>query len=210
MRLRDFLDKLFPYIPKCVGCGIEKGVDGYTCPKCRAVLDDLKAGETTALGFPAYSVYRYEGMVKSIVTGYKYGGKKWLSRYMGDVLCGAIAFGEVDMICAVPLHKKRRASRGFDQAEELSRHVAQTTGIPFVRALRRVRNTKTQTKLSQQARRDNIRGAFEKLEPVHGNVVLVDDVLTTGATAAACASVLMEAGARSVFVLTFARAVYGK
>jgi len=112
----------------------------------------------------------------------------------------------VDVICHVPLHDKRRKSRGFDQAEELAQQLSRLTGKPFVRALKRVRNTPTQTKLSAAERQRNVADAFESVCPVSGRALLVDDVLTTGATAAECASALLKSGAQTVVVLTFARA----
>jgi predicted amidophosphoribosyltransferase len=114
----------------------------------------------------------------------------------------------VTCVCHVPLHKKRRAGRGFDQAEVLARRVAHQLNVPHIPALRRIRNTKTQTKLSEPQRRENIRGAFVLAAGVSGNVLLIDDVLTTGATSAECARVLKEAGAENVLIATFARSVY--
>ena len=110
-----------------------------------------------------------------------------------------------DVICHVPLHKGRRRSRGYDQAQVLAQCLAERLGIPYTAALRRVRHTKPQTRLNAARRIDNIKGAFAAAEDVHGRVLLIDDVLTTGATASECADVLVKAGADSVFVLTFAR-----
>lgn len=114
------------------------------------------------------------------------------------------------MICHVPLHKGRRRSRGYDQAQELAQCLAERLHIPYAAALRRVRRTKPQTRLNAARRIDNIKGAFAAVEPAHGRVLLVDDVLTTGATASECADVLMQAGADSVFVLTFAQALFNE
>jgi ComF family protein len=213
MGVRGLLSKIagiiFPYIPVCAVCGAEKGVTNYLCKRCENELEELKAGEPSTGGFAAFSLYKYDGAVKSIITGYKYGGKKYLGRFfggdmakkLGDIPC------KLSYVCNVPLHEKRRKQRGFDQAEELAKGIAQAAGIPYIAALRRIRNTKTQTKLSETQRALNIKGAFEAAETVTGNVLLVDDVLTTGATAGECVSVLMEAGAKDVYVMTFARAV---
>jgi ComF family protein len=145
--------------------------------------------------------------VARLVRRYKYNGDKWLSAYMAGAMTAACDMDGADIICHVPLHEKRRRSRGFDQAEELAKRISEQTGKPFVSALRRIRNTKTQTKLNAVQRQENMRGAFESTCPVNGRVILVDDVLTTGATAAECAAVLMAAGAADVTVLTFARAM---
>ena len=203
-------DILIPPINKCVLCDIEMDVCGGLCPRCARVLDVQAVGETTAGGYPAYSAYRYDGAVRHIVRRYKYSGQKWLSTMMADILAERLtqmADSHFDGICYVPLHRKRRRRRGYDQAEVLAKRLADMTGIPFVTALRRVRNTKTQTHLNAAQRRINMQGAFESIMPVHGDVLLIDDVLTTGATASECAHVLAEAGAQSVFVMTFARAL---
>ena len=201
------MDSLFPYIPKCVGCGVEKGAVDSICPKCAAELSTLAAGHTEVPGLPAYALYWYDGIAARIVRGYKYSDKRWLSHFMGDRMAGAAGeLGSFDAVCHVPLHEKRRKLRGFDQAEVLAKHIAQTLGVPFVIGAARTRNTKTQTKLTKTQRKENMQGAFVPTMKLSGRIMLVDDVLTTGATAAACAQALYQAGARCVFLLTFARA----
>jgi len=113
----------------------------------------------------------------------------------------------------VPLHPLRRRERGYNQAELLARHAARRFGVPVARdAVRRVKDTPTQTRLDRRQRAANVRGAFKAapaaaLKGLH--VALVDDVLTTGATTSACARALLGAGAASVRVFTVARAVGG-
>lgn len=216
MGFRKFISALseflFPYIPVCVCCGAEKGVDGYLCVYCAPVLLRLKAGEIDLGSVRAFSAYRYDGPVKKIVTGFKYSNKKWLSRFMGDAMITALPennAADFNFVCGVPLHPKKKKRRGFDQGEELGKHISDTSGLPYRPALRRVKNTKTQTKLTEQQRRENIKGAFEAAEEISGRILLVDDVLTTGATALECAAVLKKAGADSVTILTFAKSNYG-
>ena len=205
--LKKAADTLLPYIPACVACGVEKGVDGYLCPDCSKEMDALQAGQSETGGFPAFSAYEYRGLAAKLVQRYKYSDDKWLCAFMASAMAQACDISEADIICHVPLHDKRRISRGFDQAEELAKRLSELTGKPFLSALKRVRNTPTQTKLSAAERRENVAGAFESVCPVSGRAILVDDVLTTGATAAECAGVLLAAGAQSVVILTFARAM---
>lgn len=207
--LAKIADAVFPYIPKCVCCGTEKGVGEYLCPRCKQELESFKAGESEIGGIKAFSLYNYDGPIKSLVTGYKYGGRKWLSRFIGGEMgkrLKSLPFS-IDCVCNVPLHEKRKKTRGFDQSEEIAKHVSETSGIPYIPALKRIRNTNTQTKLNERERAENMKGAFEIAERVSGNVLLVDDVLTTGATAGECARVLKSAGAENVYVMTFARAL---
>jgi ComF family protein len=125
---------------------------------------------------------------------------------------GAHVLKSADWVVPVPLHPWRRARRGFNQAEELARHL----GVPMRRVLWRVRATAPQTGLDARARRRNLDGAF-RLSPfltsrrrrqwLEGRtVVLIDDVRTTGATLEACATVLKTAGAGEVRALTVAKA----
>ena len=204
--LKKAADTLFPCIPACVACGVEKGVTNYLCPDCRKEMDALRAGQFAARGFTAASACEYRGLAARLVQRYKYSDDKWLCAFMASAMAQACDMTNVDVICHVPLHDKRRKSRGFDQAEELAQQLSRLTGKPFVRALKRVRNTPTQTKLSAAERQRNVADAFESVCPVSGRALLVDDVLTTGATAAECASALLKSGAQTVVVLTFARA----
>jgi len=125
---------------------------------------------------------------------------KRLLEVAGDVLRGA------DIAVPVPLHARRRRSRGFNQAADLARHL----NLPIVRALVRTRATPSQTDLPAARRHANVRGAFalRRRHDVRGlRVIIVDDVVTTGATLEACARVLIDAGAASVSAVTAARAV---
>lgn len=204
--LKKLADMIFPYIPRCVVCGVEKRVDAYLCPDCALELELMRAGASVAGAYAAYSAYEYGGAAARLVQRYKYGGDKWLRTFMADAIIEAVDMSAVDAVCHVPLHDKRRKTRGFDQAAELAQSISAQTGKPYIPALRRVRNTPTQTRLNTRQRQENMRGAFESTCPVTGRVLLIDDVLTTGATAAECAAVLLAAGAASVTVATFARA----
>jgi|APSaa5957512622_1039677.scaffolds.fasta_scaffold30747_2 competence protein ComFC len=197
-------DTAMPHIDKCVACSIEKGVESFLCKRCCDEINARKHGDTKAKDLCAFSVYDYEGLVSKVVRDYKYNGKRYLCAYIASEMAAAVK-GDYSAICHVPLHKKRLRRRGFDQAELLAKGIAKITDIPFVRAAKRTRNTRTQVSLGLVQRQENMKGAFVSTGPISGNVVLVDDVLTTGATAAECAAVLLGAGASDVFVLTFAR-----
>ena len=132
---------------------------------------------------------------------------RWMHRAGKDALSGA------DLIAPVPLHRRRLFSRRFNQSAELARALSPLTGLTFApRALERVRATKPQVGLSGSARRRNVAGAFRLRkgagELVKGRiVVLVDDVMTTGATIEACSKALIRAGAKEVRVLCLLRVV---
>lgn len=166
----------------------------------------------------ARSVGRYEGgtPLAGAIVRYKYARRIELAEPFGRLLLSVFragwSAGAVDLVAPVPLHPVKHWKRGFNQAYLPVRKWPEW-GVSDVRVvrelLRRVRPTRTQAGLSAEARETNLRGAF-RLHPearVMGRrVLLVDDVLTTGATAGACAEVLRAAGAASVDVLTLGRA----
>jgi predicted amidophosphoribosyltransferase len=197
------------------------------CARCRrqheAVLDRRLAAGV------------YDGRLRQIVHAWKYDRRRSLVRPLSalvlDVACDLCESS--DAVVPVPLHPARARQRGFNQAEDLARRL----GLPVLDALRRVRHTPPQVSLSAARRRRNVRGAFDLAparltvlvrEIRHGgrrvlrprarvdlmrslvdgrNLLLVDDVCTTGATLEACASVLKAAGAAKVDAVTVARAV---
>lgn len=157
----------------------------------------------------AYSFGFYEGSLQKLVQLLKYGGIYTLAKPLGAMLASACPLTEpIDLVVPVPMHWLRRWKRGFNQAELLGNEVARRIGVNAGSAVRRKRRTPPQAGLSDSVRRRNVSGAFAVPKPsaVRGlHVLLVDDVLTTGATASACASALKRAGARRVSVLTLAR-----
>jgi ComF family protein len=161
----------------------------------------------------ARAVFSYEGPVVPLIKAFKFEGEYFLGPLL---LKDAFASGwmpvelkDVDVVAPVPLHPRRERERGYDQAALLAGSLARALGVPARRrALRRVRYTDQQALLPSRARWENVRGAFEPgPHAVEGlKVLLVDDVMTTGATASECARVLKKAGAAGVSVLTLARA----
>ncbi|MGD0776547.1 MAG: ComF family protein [Candidatus Solibacter sp.] len=167
------------------------------CALCRAGLRGFDA---------AYSFGAYEGVLRQLIHLYKYGKVRTLARPLGGLLAQALPRDEsFDAAVPVPLHWRRRLERGFNQSELLAREISRRTGIPVVRALGRVRPTPTQAGLSNSGRRQNVARAFRSRSVQGKRILLIDDVMTTGATAGACASALKQAGARRVALLTVAR-----
>ena len=166
----------------------------------------------------AVSTRRHDGPVRDLIVRFKYRGERHLRRALADWLAEAlldprIANIPADALVPVPLHPRRRRERGYNQAEECCRLLARRTGMPVWPVLRRARYTGTQTLLSREERAKNLSGAFAlaggwatRRRQVEGaDLLVVDDVFTSGATVDACARVLLAAGAASVRVLTIAR-----
>jgi ComF family protein len=168
---------------------------------------------------PAYgrarAAVRYDDVARALVHSFKYGDRLDLAPLMGRWMAraGRELIAETDALIPVPLHWRRLWARRFNQSASLAMAVAQTAGIPVLHsALKRVRATAQQVGLSKAQRADNVQGAFavpaeEKNQVAGRRVLLIDDVLTSGATVDTCARALLRAGAAQVDVLTFARVV---
>ena len=155
----------------------------------------------------AFCYGSYEGTLRELIHLFKYSGMRRLARPLADLLAAALPRDrQFDAVTAVPLHWRRRWQRGFNQSGLLARVIARQRGIPLIRALRRGAATRVQAGLSNAQRRENVAGAFRARRGVAGlRILLIDDVMTTGATAGACAAALKKAGARSVSLAALAR-----
>jgi competence protein ComFC len=157
----------------------------------------------------AYSFGFYEDELRKLIQLFKYGRVQTLAQPLGRLLALAlprdIAF---DVIVPMPLHWRKRWQRGFNQSALLAREMGRRIHVPVKHALRRVRNTGAQAGMTNAKRRLNVSGAFRarNANAFEGRrVLLIDDVMTTGATASSCARALRLAGAAHVTLLTVAR-----
>jgi ComF family protein len=155
----------------------------------------------------AYSYGSYDGPLKDLIHLYKYGRIQSLAPRFVELLSAALPLGVAyDAVVPVPLHWRRRWQRGFNQAAQLGKGIAKRRGLRFANLLSRRRWTGSQASLSHSLRQRNVAGAFRLRGNVAGlKILLIDDVMTTGATAGACALILKRAGAASVTLLTLAR-----
>jgi ComF family protein len=204
---RDFCDGCERALPMVYAC----------CTRCAAALEQA---DTSALicgqcqqNPPAYTTvrapFRYAGPIDRLILGAKYGARlDWvalLSRAMTRHIDGRA--NSVDAVVPVPLHRSRLRERGYNQSLELARPLAKQLGLPLMLGVERVRATPPQTSLSRADRRKNVRRAFAANGDFAGlRIAVVDDVLTSGATAEAMAQCLLKAGATSVEVWVAARA----
>lgn len=214
------LDLIYPRRAVCMGCGSLLGCDrDDLCEDCHEVLArnwvGVRGVEKSLHIDGAAFAYLYRGPAGGLVRNLKYRGVRLLAAAMGRDLARAVEglhLGENVLVVAVPMHPRRLKKRGFNHARLLAEETARRLGLSCAEALYRTRNARQQARLSSQERRENLRGAFavhpEDAHLVSGrDVLLVDDVLTTGATAAACAQALRNAGARRVY---FAAYAYGE
>lgn len=197
--------------PRCPTCHHPRGsgrTEATRCTECETWPDALHGARHAAvLGDPS----------EDLVHALKYEGWPELAGFMGDAMARVLeremqSRPVATVVVPVPTTAERKRGRGYNQAELLARRVAEVCGLPLHEALERVSGGGSQTRLTPTERAENVRGAFR---PMRGGadvvrdarVVLVDDVLTTGATASEAASTLSAMGAETVLLLSYARAL---
>ena len=186
----------------CQRCGITLKDGGAHCFNCRG--SKAKHFKCSLIR----SALDFNEPSRALIHGLKYEKytniAKFLTPLMQKTLLENPDFLEAEYFVPVPIHKKRLKKRGFNQSEILARELSALTNIPVLPALIRIKNTKSQTKLTKKERAENIKEAFVCSCPKEIKkkaIILIDDVCTTGATLEECAKVLKKAGAREVYAL---------
>lgn len=217
-----FLDLLFPEGNACHLCGRGCPEAGILCGKCRERLLAQRLKPIASVHSEPHppivsciSAFPHAGEARELVHLLKYASDCAAAPLLGECMAHALAVSAAgserfDMVVPVPLHAGRLEERGYDQALLLAQEAGGRLSLPVVSgALIRIRPTATQTLRSREARVQAMQGAFRVTDPalVKGRaILLVDDVITTGATAMSCARALTNAGAQSVTLLTACRA----
>ncbi len=186
----------------CERCAAPMARYASKCPNCHNMRIAMNA--STAFGV-------YDGALRERVIEYKFAGAQHLARTFGRLLAGAVARKwpetRIDAVTAVPLHRARRLERGFDQSREIGWHAARALGVPWRPGLlSRVRETESQVGLTRTGRAKNVKGAFAARSGGVESALVVDDIMTTGATLSEAARALKRAGVRAVYAAAVARA----
>ena len=225
-----FLEEIYPSNITCFNCNAEllKLNKYHLCDKCLSKISIIKNGckkcdeelndfteyclnckETKRHFDRVYSVCVYDGVAKEIIYKFKYGKNIYMAETVLPFLIEKfkeIKLDKIDFILPIPLSKERLKERGFNQAEILSKNLGKVFDIESINLLKRVKNTPTQTALSKAERKQNLINAFivENKQMIKGkNLLIIDDIITTGATFDEVARVLKLKGANKVFGLTF-------
>ncbi len=213
---------------RCAGCGRYAG--RLFCPECNANLPMIKGPSCRLCGKPAlYDVDEclecrgriknldatmalavYEEPLRSVIHKLKYGNGWRLAPPLGAMAAVRLApllRSSNPLVTYVPMHDRKRRTRGYDHAEKLADGIAHALGLSVTRLIERTRATEAQSSLSHDGRKGNVKGAFRVVEgKLDGEeIILVDDVLTTGFTLSECAGVLKKAGARKITACVLAR-----
>jgi len=193
--------------PFCERCGLPyegEITNTFECTNCREMELHFSSARSAVVA---------RGLVLDVIHRYKYSRALWFEPFLADLLIRqakpVLEKTKWDFIVPVPLHRLKKREREFNQAERLANCLSRATKIPVnANLLERVENTRTQTLLTRPLRAANVRSAFRlrKKQRLDGKrIILLDDVLTTGATTSACAKVLQKAGAGEICVWTVAR-----
>ncbi len=206
MICQQLLELFFPH--KCLLCRRVLPKDQTDlCHRCRTETDDFKKSDRN-ISFVAgwTSMWYYNGKVRASMLRYKFYNYRSYGQVYGRLLAMKLRrdpLWEYDILTWVPVSNQRRLQRGFDQVELIALRTAAELGIPLTPTLKKIRHTKPQSKLSGYARRKaNVMGAYIVPEPtvIAGKrILLLDDIITTGATVSECARTLLTAGAKEVY-----------
>ncbi|GJQ60500.1 MAG: amidophosphoribosyltransferase [Candidatus Scalindua sp.] len=194
---------------RCYKCGLILGLGAYSsdkgCSECKKINLRFERG---------FFVSDYTGPLREVIIHYKYHKQEMLAKPLAELMIKKLlnegVITEIDVLVPVPLHWKKKLSRGFNQSELFAKRISKELQIPIsVNNLSNCKHTLSQTRLSRSERNKNVSGAFAVRKPelfLKKRILLIDDVLTTGITASECARILKKAGAKKVFLLALARA----
>lgn len=197
--------------PLCASCeGSLCTLPGPACSRCRLFVPHGGACPLGHADLVVHALGLFDAHYRALLHALKFHGElrvgEWLGRRLGEVLATR-NLADIGAVIPVPLHATRLRERGYNQSRVIAIEVALRLGVPLVEPLRRRRNTRSQTELSRQKRLENVADAFVAEKTLDSApILLVDDVLTTGATLEACALALRAAGMGPVRAATVALA----
>lgn len=220
----DFVDLIFPRC--CEACeNALIGNEQIICTACRIALPRVKTDSILSdtlkdkflhmpeiAGTASFLLFTKKGKVQKLLHALKYKGRPEVGKELGFMFGQELAeqklLPDADLIVSVPLHKKRMAKRGYNQSDMLAEGFSLATEIPWSGGvLERTKNTTSQTGKTKSERRENVRNVFavrQKLDKA--KVILIDDVMTTGATLEACVDALRAGGCETFYIFTIAAA----
>jgi len=195
--------------PFCTCCGLPFEIDvsdKTLCLQCAKKRPSFRS---------ARAVFPYDDFSRPLILAFKHGDRTDLAPTLGAWMtrsAGPVILERCDIIIPVPLHWRRLGNRRYNQAALLAYEISKITGLKTrPNLLKRTRHTPPQGHLARMARQKNLQGAFEVTGDVEGkSILLIDDVLTTGATLLNCTRTLLQAGAKEVNALTLARVIQGR
>lgn len=204
------------FCPECLNALPFISDEKPLCPGCGGVLDSALAvctlclNETERPWIKAYSIMEYRDSAKTLIGKLKYGNSPEIARPLGDLAAEKIINSQIraDMLIPIPLHFSRELARGYNQTDLIAQIAGKKSGLPVVNALKRIHKRSNQAKRNRADRHRQLAGIFALRNNVSlqgKHILLLDDVITTGATLHAAAKVLLKTHPASLSVITIAR-----
>ena len=195
------LDLIYPPLNKCIVCSSE-GFIGI-CPLCESKIKRVeKQDHILSYGY-------YGGILKEVILAFKYEKNFTAAKIISELLLDLIYERKIecDVICYVPMSKNSIKKRGFNQCEVIAKHLSEELNIPVSKSLIKIKDTKEQKSLSKEERYKNIKDAFEIRDKkiLNKRILLIDDVVTTGATLLECEKIFKKYNVEEITVLTIAK-----
>jgi len=198
--LCNYCQEDYPLIddPVCKQCGKQLANDDDLCFDCKKAEHLYEKG---------IALYPYEGIIKEALYRFKYGGKRKYAEFYAENMYSKLKdtgfFHQIDLIIPVPVSKERLEERGYNQAEEIAKHLSKISKIPYNRdILIRKKDTRPQSGFNPNQRTKNIRNAFvttSQLPAKHKVILIIDDIYTTGSTINECSRILLNSGAEKTY-----------
>ncbi|MCD6413840.1 MAG: ComF family protein [Elusimicrobia bacterium] len=202
----------FIYPPFCQGCGklLPLSAKNLVCENCLGEINKEIPGAAEFSGYRLFFSGKYDGILRELIIKFKFRNSKTLANFFGNIMAeNFVKFHKTfmpDLIVAVPLHKKKKDARGFNQSELLAKRISKILRIPVAGGIiKRVKNTQPQKNLPKAERNENIKGAFKSKKLNGEKILIVDDVHTTGATISECVRTLKENGAGKIAAIVIAK-----
>lgn len=199
-------------------CGIcGKGINTYLCKKCEKKLKNIAIfgkDEYLDKDFEKhYYIFKYDNFIRSLIIDYKFNEKPYLYKsfleFLNKYQKKYVQFEIYDIIIPVPISKKRKKERGYNQSLLIAKEIAKNENIKLKdNVIVKAKNNTTQSKLNKEERTENVKNVYKitkNKEIIDKNILLIDDIFTTGATLNECSKMLKQAGAKKVDVLTIAK-----
>lgn len=208
--MTDFIDKLknsvkdilFPV--RCPYCETVIHKTEYACEDCKKKFPSPAIIKYAVGGYKCTSPFPYDGIFKKAVKRFKFGNKGGYAKQLAFPIVQSILESyqgvDFDLITCVPMHKKRLAQRGYNQAELLARECAKIMNIPYCDTLEKFKENREQHSIKASERAKNVKGVYRIIDKElvrDKNILIIDDIITTGNTLGECAKILMKKGCRS-------------
>lgn len=184
----------------------------YKCEKCGRIIDYIGTCEFCSQNDvyydQGYTIFEYEGKIRKSIINYKFNEMKCFSDYYSEIMADYFnnkCSNEYDYVTSVPLYRSKYWARGYNQSEVIAKKFSNKINVPYNRILKKIINTKQQSTLSATNRHKNIKDAFMCIKDIQNkNILIIDDILTTGSTINECCKTLKAAGAKKVDFIVLA------